>query len=189
MKLFGSTTSPFVRRLRLYLLGQDSEFIDLDIFSEHGREILSANNPAQKVPILQDGELTLYDSRVIYRYLAQRQGDSSLSWSQENLLTLIDAVNDSFVSILLLSRSGFDTSQDNLFANLQNERIKKVLEVLETEVTAGAFNDWSYASICLFCLLDWIDFRDLYSLNNYPHLSNFFLLAKKNSGIAETDPR
>lgn len=40
MQLFGSTTSPFVRRLRLYLNDRQYEFINLDIFSNEGREIL-----------------------------------------------------------------------------------------------------------------------------------------------------
>ena len=32
MKLYGSTTSPYVRRIRLFLSGKDYEFINMDIF-------------------------------------------------------------------------------------------------------------------------------------------------------------
>jgi len=189
MQLLGSTTSPFVRRLRLYLVDIEHEFINLDIFSEQGREILTANNPAQKVPALIDGELCVYDSRVIYRYFAEKFSETKLTWEQENLLTLIDAANDSFVTLLLSMRSGIDVEQDVLFYNLQRERVEKVLSVLAQECEQGAFDTWSYPSICLFCLLDWIEFRELYDWKRFPPLYNFYCKSQQRKGIKETDPR
>eukprot|EP00487_Bulimina_marginata_P005236 TRINITY_DN2288_c0_g1_i2.p1 TRINITY_DN2288_c0_g1~~TRINITY_DN2288_c0_g1_i2.p1 ORF type:complete len:104 (+),score=24.00 TRINITY_DN2288_c0_g1_i2:331-642(+) len=98
MKLLGSTTSPFVRRLRLYSLQlnvADFEFVPLDIFANsEGRKLLTEKDPAQKVPALIDDEQCIYDSRVIFRYLSDKYQQPSLTWRQENLLTLIDAAND-----------------------------------------------------------------------------------------------
>ena len=46
MKLIGSTTSPYVRRIRLLLDDSDYEFVNLDIYGQ-GRDELRRNNPAQ----------------------------------------------------------------------------------------------------------------------------------------------
>ena len=100
MKLIGSGMSPYVRRIRLFLEGQDYEFINLNIYSPEGREALASYTPAMKVPVLIDAEQKVYDSRAIHRYLTQKQTAKPLSWDQENLLTLIDAANDSFVILL-----------------------------------------------------------------------------------------
>jgi len=189
MQLLGSITSPFVRRLRLYLVDKDYEFINLDIFAEADRILLTKNNPAQKIPALIDEEQCIYDSRVIYRYLSEKFQESKLSWQQENLLTLIDSVNDSLVSFLLLQRSDIDTTQDGLFFNLQHERVKQVLKVLNDEVAKGSFSDWHYPSICLFSLLDWVEFRQLASWQHFPHLLSFYQQSLSQKLTQESDPR
>jgi len=189
MQLIGSPASPYVRRIRLFLNKRDYTFTHIDIFSPDGRKFLTDNNPAQKIPVFIDGENTLYDSRVIFRYLAQKFQSASLTWPQENLLTLIDAANDSFISLLLLKRSDIDSSQDKLFFNLQHEKIDTVLSVLNKEVENGTFNDWNYPSICLYCLLDWVQFRELGSITQYPHLHTFLSEHSKQDGVYDTDPR
>lgn len=192
MKLIGSTTSPFARRIRLYftqLNVTNFDFVNLDIFSTQDRQLLTENNPAQKVPALVDDEQCIYDSRVIFRYLSQKYQQDPLSWQQENLLTLIDAANDSLVSLLLLDRSGIDTSEDKLFFNLQHERVEQVMSVLSQAVAEGDFEPWHYPAICLYCLLDWAKFRQLYDFSQKSPLVKFHQQAMNHSGISETDPR
>ncbi|WDE04886.1 glutathione S-transferase family protein [Thalassomonas viridans] len=189
MQLLGSTTSPYVRRIRLYLQDREYEFIDLDIFAPDDRARLTVNNPALKVPVLIDGEQNIYDSRVIYRYLADKFSGPDLSWEQENLLTLIDAANDSFVTLLLAARSGLDTGEDKLLFNLQNERVGEILARLNEAVAAGKFGQWHYPEICLFCLLDWVNFRALYDFSHLSHLTAFHQQNLQHKGIRETDPR
>ncbi|MEW6984028.1 glutathione S-transferase family protein [Colwelliaceae bacterium 6471] len=189
MKLLGSTTSPFVRRLRLYMFGQPYEFINLDIFSEAGREILTANNPAQKVPALIDEEQCIFDSRVIYRYLAEKRQEEKLTWQQENTLTLIDAANDSLVTLFLSKRSGLDINQDVLFFNLQHERVEQLFSVLNQAALNHEFENWNYPAICLFCLLDWAKFREMYDWEKLPALVSFYNQAQTKEGVKVTDPR
>jgi len=189
MKLLGSTTSPFVRRLRVYLEGKDHQFVNLDIFAEQDRQLLTENNPAQKIPALIDNERCIYDSRVIYRYLSEKFQDEKLSWEQENLLTLIDSVNDSLVATLLLQRSNIDTMQEGLFFNLQRERTETVFNVLNDEVAQGSFTQWHYPSICLWCLLDWVEFRNLAAWRHLPHLEQFYQQFAAKTILGETDPR
>ena len=124
-KLYGSTTSPYVRRLRIWLANIEHEFVNMQIYEKAGREILITKNPAMKVPALehiQDGKsLFIYDSRVIFRYLSEQHGFPALSWPQENQLTLIDAVNDSLVQMFQLSQSDVVADTDKLFFKLQKE--------------------------------------------------------------------
>ncbi|WP_286233745.1 glutathione S-transferase family protein [Thalassotalea sediminis] len=189
MKLLGSTTSPFVRRLRVYLEDKDYDFVNLDIFAEQDRTLLTEKNPAQKIPALIDDDLCIYDSRVIYRYLVEKFDEPKLSWPQENLLTLIDSVNDALVSTLILKRSDIDTMQDALFFNLQRERTKTVLATLDTAVANGEFNQWHYPAICLWCLLDWVDFREMTTWHNFTHLVQFFQQNASRVILHSTDPR
>lgn len=187
MQLLGSTTSPYVRRTRLLLAQTDYEFIDLDIYGKD-RDQLRGKNPALKIPVLIDGEQEIYDSRVIFRYLATQLDHPQLTWDQENLLTLIDAANDSFVSLLLSQRSGMDINQDLLFFNLQRERVARSMHELALRVEQGAFTYWQYPSICLYCLVDWVQFRKLSDFNKLEALLDFRDRNRDQPGVRETDP-
>ncbi|TKB47098.1 glutathione S-transferase family protein [Thalassotalea mangrovi] len=192
MDLYGSTTSPFVRRTRLLssaYLDDGLVFHDIDIFDQQGRELLSQHNPTLKVPFLLDGEHNIYDSRVIFRYLAKKFDLNELNWQQENQLTLIDAASDSLVEILLLMRSGIDPSQNALFFNLQRERLGKLFAVLEQQVERGEYNDWYYPAICLYCLIDWAMFRELVDFSPYPSMRAFHQQYASRDDITRTDPR
>jgi len=188
MKLIGSTTSPYVRRIRLLLNDEPYEFINLDIYGE-GRDELRRTNPTLKIPVLIDGDQELYDSRVIARYLGQKLGLETLTWDQENQLTLIDGANDSAVTLLLSERSGIDTSQNAMFYNLQRERIMTTLRTLAAMVEAGQFEQWNYPAICLYCLADWLDFRDLVDFSEVDSLVAFRDRHRGQPGVGETDPR
>ncbi len=195
MKLIGSGMSPYVRRIRLFLEGQkllegqDYDFINLNIYSPQGRAELATYTPAMKIPVLIDAEQKVYDSRVIHRYLSEKQQNSPLSWNQENLLSLIDAANDSFVILLLSARSNIDTHADALIINLQKERIERTLPLLEQAVADGEVSAWDYPAICLFCLLDWVHFRELHNLDQFPNLSRFLSVKATEPGVEASNPR
>jgi glutathione S-transferase len=193
MKLLGSTTSPFVRRLRLYSVQlniTNFDFVNLDIFaSSEDRQLLTEKNPAQKVPALLDEDQCISDSRVIFRYLSQKYQQPSLTWPQENLLTVIDAANDSLISLFLLKRSGLDTSEDRFFFNLQHERVEKTFLALDQAAKNGEFEQWHYPAICLYCLLDWVEFRQLYDFSSLTDLVEFHRINTNNDDVKETDPR
>ncbi len=189
MLLIGAAPSPYVRRIRIFLHGQPFSFMDLNIYSPEGREELRKYTPAMKIPVLVDDETTIFDSRVIQRYAAEKLKLASLSWQQENLLTLIDAVNDSYVTLALSKRSGIDIDGDLLYMNLQKERIELTMGLLEEAASKGDFSEWDYPAICLFSLLDWLLFRELATLDNYPHLVAFRQANLEREAIKETDPR
>lgn len=189
MKLYGSITSPYVRRLRLFLYEKDYEFINLDIFSESDRELLTKANPAQKIPFLNDHGINIFDSNVIFRYLTKKFKLEDLSWQQENELTLINAINDSMVSMLILQRSDIKVDQSGLFFDLQRERAETVFKELDKLAENNKFEQWNYVAISLFCLLDWLDFRKMFNWQEFKNLQSFYKKQLSKPCIKETDPR
>lgn len=189
MKLYGSQSSPYVRRLRLLLANQSYQFVNMHIFAEQDRQTLLALNPTLKIPMLEHDDKVIFDSGVIYRFLAAQLQLPALSWYQENQLTLINAVNDSLVSLLLCQRSGFDTNEDRLFFNAQKERIAASLFVLEQQAANQEFTAWNYIAMSLYSLLDWVLFRELLELDEYPALLAFVKHNQQQMAIAESDPR
>ena len=49
LTLYGSTTSPYVRRLRIWLANTEHQFVNLQIFEEQDRQTLAAKNPTMKI--------------------------------------------------------------------------------------------------------------------------------------------
>ncbi len=70
MRLIGSLTSPYARKVRIFLLEKkiDFDFVTDDVFAKI--PLVSQFNPLGKVPclLLEDGK-TLFDSRVIIEYV------------------------------------------------------------------------------------------------------------------------
>lgn len=189
MELIGSDTSPYVRRIRLLLAGIPYTYTSLDIYAKD-RATLASETPILKIPVLIDNEQHIYDSRVIARYLQLTHGIGEvLSWEEENRLSIIDATLDSLVMLLLSQRSGLDTHAEIMIYQLQRERIKSALAVLEQEAKEGNFRLWRYPSICLYTLLDWADFRELINLGHYPALKQFRDTLSDRDEVIATDPR
>lgn len=189
MQLFGSTSSPYVRRLRIFMQDIPYEFEQVDIFNSRDRAAIAPQNPSLKIPMLKDGEQLILDSGVIYQYLVSKYDLAHLDWDQRNLLSSIDAVNDSLVQLLILSRSEIDVSADKLYFRIQRERADMVLTHLEAQAKQGAFSQWHYLSMSLFCLLDWIVFRNLHDISAFTHLLELHHQWQQLAICHQTDPR
>jgi len=189
MKLYGSVPSPYVRRIRMLLANVDFEFVDMQIFTPDDRALLTSINPILKVPMFTDGDDVIFDSRVIFRYLAEKYELPKLSWHEENLLSVIDGINDSIVQMFILKRSDIDVTEDRLYFNIQNERISQSFDFLVKALAEGDFDQWHYPAICLYSLLDWALFRELMTLDAYPTLVEFMAANKERAEVTATDPR
>jgi glutathione S-transferase len=189
LKIYGSTTSPYVRRLRIWLANTEHEFVNLQIFGDEDRDILAQKNPTLKIPMLEDNENTIFDSRVIFRYLSNKLEYPTISWQQENQLTIIDAANDSLVQMFLLAKSEIEADEQKLFFKLQKERVNLVLKELNTLAEQQHFSNWNYPAISLFCLIDWIEFRELHNLHGLTALLDFHQQNIQRIEVTATDPR
>ncbi|MDR3086709.1 MAG: glutathione S-transferase N-terminal domain-containing protein [Azoarcus sp.] len=72
MNLYSGTTDPFSHRCRivLYEKGMDFEIIDVDLYNKP--EDIAVINPYNRVPVLVDRELVLYESNIINEYIDER---------------------------------------------------------------------------------------------------------------------
>ena len=72
MNLYSGTTDPFSHRCRivLYEKGMDFEIIDVDLYNKP--EDIAVINPYNRVPVLVDRDLVLYESNIINEYIDER---------------------------------------------------------------------------------------------------------------------
>ena len=72
MTLYSGTTDPFSHRCRFVLFekGMDFQVIDVDMFNMP--EDIAVINPYNKVPVLVERELVLYESNIINEYIDER---------------------------------------------------------------------------------------------------------------------
>jgi RNA polymerase-associated protein len=72
MNLYSGTTCPFSHRCRfvLYEKQMDFQVIDVDLFNKP--EDIAVINPYNRVPVLVDRELVLYESNIINEYIDER---------------------------------------------------------------------------------------------------------------------
>ena len=82
MRLWGRKTSVNVQKVLWALeeLGLDYERLDAGgAFGGLDTSDYVAMNPMRKVPTLQDGDLVIWESNAVVRYLAQAYGDGALA--------------------------------------------------------------------------------------------------------------
>lgn len=72
MTLYSGTTDPYSHRCRIVLFekGMDFQVIDVDVFNKP--EDLAVMNPYNKVPVLVERDLILYEANIINEYIDER---------------------------------------------------------------------------------------------------------------------
>ncbi|KAK8693842.1 hypothetical protein V6N13_071410 [Hibiscus sabdariffa] len=75
LKLYGAALSPCTSRVMTCLHEKEADFelVPVDIFAgEHKHLPFLAKNPFGQIPVLEDGDLSLFESRVISAYVAEK---------------------------------------------------------------------------------------------------------------------
>ena len=170
MTLYGSLPSPYVRRIRMLLEGIDYQFKNINVYDNKQREEFSAISPLRKLPVLTDGDISIFDSHVIAEYIRKKRQWPETTIEQHNLISAIDAVTDSLIVVFMSKRSGIEVSKDKLLFKLQFERLPVILNWLNEQSKSGIFGAWNLATIALISMIDWVNFRELYDLSDYPAL-------------------
>lgn len=72
MNLYSGTTDPFSHRCRIVLFekGMDFQVVDVDLYNKP--EDIAVINPYNRVPVLVDRDLVLYESNIINEYIDER---------------------------------------------------------------------------------------------------------------------
>ena len=163
MKLYGTTTSPFVRRVRVTAAEVGEPVERVDTATDAGMATLRAVSPIRKVPVAEvDGRL-LFDSRVIIDWLVTTRGWGGLAppkdpWHEANLVNAIDAALDSVIQLFYLRRDGIPID-GTAFAERQLARAEAIFAWLGPHLRTG---ELGLPEVSIACTLDWMDFRKAY---------------------------
>lgn len=166
--LYGSTTSPFVRRMRMLLENIPYEFKEMNIFEGPDKETLKKINPINQVPVFTDGDKTIWDSRQIFNYLNNKHQFQKMDWESENQLTAIEGAMLAGISLILMKRSGISLTEPVMYVSRQQERIESILDYLTPYVKEHCLKTWDFHTMSLYCFLEWARYRDICKLDHRP---------------------
>lgn len=169
MKLIGSLTSPYVRKIRVMLLEKSLPFeLIVDSPWEPSTHVTDFN-PLGKVPALvtDDGE-TFFDSNIIADYLELLGAeprflpeDPSVALRIRQLVMLADGICDAGVAIFLERKRATD-KQNAEWILRQQGKVARGLDALETRAAGAPWlvgEAFSLADVAAACMLLWLDFR------------------------------
>jgi glutathione S-transferase len=171
MKLIGSLTSPYVRKVRVVMAEKklECQFVLEDVW---GSDAMLANNPLGKVPCLvMEGGEAVFDSRVIVEYLdtlspvgrlippSGRERAEVRTWE-----ALADGVMDAAILARMEATWGGRTEAQRCQAwiDRQLSRVHSAVTAMarglgEKPYCAG--NGYTLADVAVGCALGYLDFR------------------------------
>jgi glutathione S-transferase len=196
MKLYGTITSPFVRRVRVVAAELGCAVERVDTASEEGQAALRAVTPIRKVPVAVIDGRTLFDSGVIIDWLTLTRGFGGLAptsdrWREANLINAIDAAVDSAIQVFYLKRDGVAV-EGSAFAQRQEERIDAIFAWLGAEVQGDGESfsaGLGLAEVSLIAALDWMEFRKTYPVERAGALLKLRAAWAQRPSIASTRPQ
>jgi glutathione S-transferase len=200
MKLVGSFTSPFVRKVRIVLSEKRIVYdFDVDIPWESDTRV-AEHNPLGKVPILiMDDGTTLYDSRVIVDYLDSANPVSRLmpEFNRERSMVkrweaLADGISDAATTIFL-ERKRPESLQSTEWISRQQKKAMLGLEVAARDLGDKKWcegNVYTLADISLGCTLGYLSFRfPEMKWRMFPNLVRLVDALEERASFIETAPK
>ena len=200
MKLVGSLTSPFVRKVRIVLSEKRIVYdFDVDIPWESDTRV-AEHNPLGKVPILiMDDGTTLYDSRVIVDYLDSANPVSRLmpEFNRERSMVkrweaLADGISDAATTIFL-ERKRPESLQSTEWISRQQKKAMLGLEVAARDLGDKKWcegNVYTLADIALGCTLGYLSFHfPEMKWRMFPNLVRLVDALEERTSFIETAPK
>jgi glutathione S-transferase len=200
MKLYGTITSPFVRRVRVVAEEVGLAVERVDTATEAGMAALREVTPIRKVPVAVIDGRTLFDSRVIIEWLTTTRGYGALAppadrWREANLVNAVDAAIDSAIQVFYLRRDGVP-AEGSVYEKRQMDRVDAIFEWLSGELAADGHSDrptfgdgFSLPEISVIAALDWMEFRKAYPTERAPKLLALRAAWADRASIAGTRPQ
>lgn len=203
MKLLGSTSSPYVRKVRVVMAEKklDFTFVPEDVWS--ASTTIAESNPLGKVPcLIMEGAEALFDSRVIVEYLdtlspvgklippVGRERAETKTWE-----ALADGLMDAAILARLeatwTGRTKAQRSQvwiDRQLAKV-NATVKSMSSGLGDKPFCGGIH-FSLADIAVGCALGYLDFRfpQIEWRTEYPNLVRLHDKLMQRPSFADTVP-
>ena len=168
MKLISSGTSPFVRKVHV-LLHETGQYDDLEIAPiptspfDTAPEVASAN-PLGKIPaLIRDEGPTLYDSRVICRFLDDRAQSGlypeSRLWETLTLEATADGIMEAAILMLYEHRLRPAEAVLESWVDAQWDKIERAVEALNARWISHLRGPLDMGQIAVGCALAYLDFR------------------------------
>lgn len=171
--LYGSYTSPFVRRLRMLMHNISFTFKEINIYEAEGGMEINKVNPNNQIPVLIDGEKKIWDSRVIFNYLNLHHKLENIDWEDENNLSAIDGALSAGVALFLLRRSGLNIDDQYLVVTRYKNRMNSVLDYFKPYLQGNGLKEWNFLTMTIYSFLDWATFREIISIADRPECKKF----------------
>ena len=201
MKLIGSHSSPYTRKVRVVLAEKKIE-VDFVIDSPWLPESrVPGINPLGKIPVLMlDDETPLFDSRVIVEYIDNVTPNNKLFPAPNRERTevkrweaLADGLCDAAVAALLESRRPKSQKSNDWIAR-QQEKITRSLAFMSAELADKPFcmgTHFSMADIALGTALGYLSFRfpDIAWQEMHANLDKLNAKLLQRPSFADTLPR
>lgn len=200
MKLIGSKTSPYVRKVRVILAERSiaHQFVEESAWTAH--TTVPRYNPLNKVPALQldDGEC-FYDSRVIAEYLDSVSGGKLIPASGIERArvrrdeALGDGIADAGITAFL-ERKREASRQDATWIARQMDKVDAAIAALAQRLGRDAYlggSELNLADIACACALFWAEFRmpELAWRDTYPNLKAWAERMEMRPSFAATRPQ
>ena len=169
MQLRSSPSSPFGRKVKMatYILGFDTQVTPVLTDTLDHNDSICEVNPLGKIPALEDGGVTYYDSRVIMEYLDAKAGGGKIipasgpaRYEALTRAALMDGILDAAVLVIYERRMRPEDKYVESVVERQRGKIIRGLEAIAAEnpsYSNGAMPD--IGEIGLACVLDYLDFR------------------------------
>lgn len=168
MKLYGSPTSPYVRKARVLIKEKriDCEFVTEDPWPEDSA--IPRRNPLGKVPVLEIApESYLFESVFVTHYLENLDGkplqpkDAAGYWQAQWWQALGNGVIDAVIARILETRRPADKQWADKIAR-EESRVQRATGVAEGAFKGGEFlvgNAFTMADLVMGVAMQYVDFR------------------------------
>ena len=203
MKLIGSATSPYVRKVRIVMAEKklDFQFILEDVWAAN--TTITASNPLGKVPCLvMEGGEAVFDSRVIVEYLDTLSPVGKLIPTQGRERAEVktwEALADGLIDAAILARleatwSGRNAKQrSDAWIDRQMGKIDATLKAMSTGLGDKAFCSgihFSLSDVAVGCALGYLDLRftQINWREMYPNLTKLQDKLMQRPSFAESIP-
>ena len=195
LRVFGTLTSPYVRRVRVIALelGLDVDLVDTT--TDSGQAELRARNPLWKVPTAElDGQL-IFDSRVIGRRLIEAAGaEAALALpaasdvDAENLITVIDGTLDALINCFYLGRDGVAPDGASYLRKHQERAAASMAWIDERIAARSADAGFGLVEISLSTAAEWMRFRHTYAVERHPAIVDLVERCGARPSMVKTRP-
>jgi glutathione S-transferase len=202
MKLIGSHTSPFVRKVRIVMAEKkiECELVLEDVWASETK--IHGFNPLGKVPclILDDGE-AVFDSRVICEFLDTLTPVGKLLPQERRERTevrcweaLADGMLDAAVLIRLEGVLREEAHRSEAWLTRQRAKIHDGLIAMARGLDAHQWcsaNRFTLADIACGCALGYLDFRlpELNWREAHPNLDKYYTRLIQRQSFVDTIPK